>query len=163
GLLFIGWLLPFAGQVEAMYGLGGWFDEEAYLLASRLPEGPPAPLGWSVLYAAGSNGTLLQLFYWGALVVFVLFPLGVATRITRVLTWVMVVSFLASPATRFEAEYLLGVLAFYLMVGYVLLGQWSGNLTPLGRFVGTRDTLLFGSGVAPGKEFPSYAANLALR
>ena len=57
GLLFIGWLLPFAGEVEALFGLAGWFDQTAYLEASRLAEPPPVPLSWSLLYVAGTNPT----------------------------------------------------------------------------------------------------------
>ena len=38
GVLFIAWLLPFAGQLDAMFGLDGWFDQQAYRDAARLPE-----------------------------------------------------------------------------------------------------------------------------
>src|SRR5262249_10223325 len=101
GLLLIGWLLPFAGQVDAMFGLQGWFARGAYLRASPLPQGSPVPLDWSILYMAGNSSAMLHALYWGALVVFALFTLGLATRITSVLTWVLVVSFLANPAARF--------------------------------------------------------------
>jgi hypothetical protein len=163
GLLFVAWLLPFAGQQEALFSLDGWFDREAYLEASRLNEPPPVPLGWSLLYATGGNAALVHVFYWGALVVFLLFTLGVATRLTSILTWVLIVSFLANPATRFEADYLLALLAFYLMIGYVLLGQWSTQPTPLARALGGRDTWLFGAGNQADADRPSYAANLAVR
>ena len=35
GLLFIVWLLPFAGQVDAFFGAQGWVDREAYRQMSR--------------------------------------------------------------------------------------------------------------------------------
>src|SRR5262249_50679035 len=119
GLLFLCWLLPFAGQYEALFGLDGWFDREAFLEASRLPGGSPVPLGWSFLYLCGSDPTLLALAYWGSIAVLALFTLGIATRVTAVLTWVIVVSFLANPAIHFDADFLLGILAFYLMIGHV--------------------------------------------
>ena len=30
GLVLLGWLLPFAGHQEALFGLDGWFDLQAY-------------------------------------------------------------------------------------------------------------------------------------
>jgi len=162
-LLFLAWLLPFAGQVEALFGMQGWFDSEAYREASRWAEAP-VPM-WSLLWPAGigMNGTVLHLVYWGTLAVFLLFTLGVATRVTAVLTWVLVVSFAANPATHFDADDLLGILAFYLMIGYLLLGQWSVHQSVWGRVFGTRATWLFGSGVPAATEPPSHAANLAIR
>src|SRR5262249_20889458 len=50
GLLFLFWLLPFAGDHQALFGLGGWFDATAYREASRLGDLPPHMFGWSVLY-----------------------------------------------------------------------------------------------------------------
>src|SRR5262249_43634809 len=123
GLLFLLWLLPFAGQHEAYFGLGGWFDREAYLEVSRLPEkqrtlAPTA--SWSILYAAGDNATLLTLMYWLSVAVLVLFTLGVAPPVTAALSWVIVASYTANPAISYDADVFLIVLAFYLMVGYVL-------------------------------------------
>jgi hypothetical protein len=158
GLLFLSWLLPFAGHVEALFSLQGWFDAEAYRQASVLTEEMPMPIGWSLLYLAG-DATVLQVLYWGAIAVFLLFTLGVATRVTAVLSWVLILSFLANPATRSEADYLLGILAFYLMIGYVLLGQWSGQLSLVERILGSWDSFLLGARTAP----QSYAANLAIR
>src|SRR5439155_23937760 len=64
GLLFLSWLLVFAGQHEALFGLNGWFDLEAYRETARLREGTPAPITWSVLYLCGTNATLLATVYW---------------------------------------------------------------------------------------------------
>src|SRR5690349_19222278 len=50
GMLFLAWLLPLAGQLEPLFGAEGWFDREAYLEARHLPNGPPVPLGWSLLH-----------------------------------------------------------------------------------------------------------------
>jgi hypothetical protein len=160
GLLFLVWLLPFAGDAPALFSQQGWFDKEAFLETSRLPtEASAVLLNWSLLFAVGTSATALQIFYWSAVAVFLLFAVGVATRITGVLTWVFVVSFMANPAIRFDADYLLGILAFYLMVGYLLLGQWSVPQTLWGRIFGRRTTLLLGSTEEP----PSHAANFAIR
>lgn len=160
GLLFLWWLLPFAGQLDAFFGLNGWFDLQAYREASRLPGGPPQPLGWSVLYLCGTNATLLTVAYWLSVAVLALFTLGVATRVTAVLTWIIVLSFIINPAADYDADYLLVVLAFYLMLGYVLLGQGTRGTTWLTRLLGSRSTWLFGS---RGERQASPAANLAVR
>jgi hypothetical protein len=152
GLLFLGWLLGFAGYQQDLFGVDGWFDAQAYREAGRLSVNTPAPVSWSLLYLCGHNAALLHAIYWGGVGVLVLFTLGVATRITSVLTWVVVASFLANPATSFDADYLLNVIAFYLMIGYLLLGQWSGHLSPRQRLFGAwRSTR------------PSRAAGLTLR
>jgi hypothetical protein len=165
GILLIAWLLPFAGDIEAMFGLEGWVDRQAYVQISGLGDDAPVPLGWSILYwdAIGDNPAVLRATYWTAIAVFALLALGVATRLTSVLTWVLVVSFLANPATRFEADYLLGILAFYIMIGYLLLGQWSGNLSVAGRLLGGSEPWLWNVFRPKAPEPTSYAANLAIR
>jgi hypothetical protein len=201
--LFLGWLLVFAGHHQALFGLNGWFDQEAYLEASRLRaqlelgaqqqlraqrqsssmraelpasmsdemEAPvsaelPVPIDWSLLYLCGSDPTLLNFAYWGSLAVLVFFTLGLWTRVTAVLTWLIVVSFHANPATRFEADYLLVIVAFYLMIGYLFLGLWNGQLSLAERLLGPADTFLLGrwlGGPKTEQAKASHAANLAVR
>lgn len=154
GVLILTWLLAFAGQHQALFGLGGWFDAQAYREASRLPDGPPMPLGWSVLYLCGSNANLLNATYWISLGVVSLFTLGLWPRLTAVLTWVVVVSYSANPTlSHYGADDLLVVLAFYLMVGHLLQGQWSGRPSLVGRLLGGRRN----------GSTPSHGANLAVR
>jgi hypothetical protein len=164
GLLFLGWLLPFAGHEVGFFGTEGWFDLEAYRDAGRLTglDTPPVPLGWSALYLVGGNTALLHLAYWVSLGVLVLFTLGLWTRVTSVLTWVIVVSFAANPALSYDADSLLGILAFYLMIGYLLLGQWSAAGSVWERLLGPAGTWLFARRPEGGLR-PSHAANLALR
>lgn len=162
GLLFIVWLLPFAGHLEGLFGLEGWFDQQAYREAAQLPDGPPKPISWSILYLCGSSGTLLTIAYGLSLGVLVLFTLGLWTRVTAVLTWLIVASFTATPAIDYEGDVWLLLLAFYLMVGYVLLGQriWGQSLAA--RLLGSRETWLLRR---PGATAPeaSVGANVALR
>ncbi len=167
GVLFCAWLLSFMGHERAFFSLDGWFDKEAYQEAQRQTV-PMAPLGWSILYLADANtahSTFLGL-YWSSIAVLVLFTLGVATRITSVLTWVVVVSFLGNPAISYEADYLLAILAFYLMFAYLLVGHWNGGLTIWEQVLGSPRDLLFGSALfgASARERPlSYAANGVMR
>ena len=125
GILFCAWLLSFVGHQRAFFSLEGWFDTEAYFQVVQKQREqiniPLPPLGWSILYLANSHGAFLAL-YWGSIAVLALFTLGVATRLTSILTWVVVVSFYANPATSYEGDYLLGILAFYLMLAYSLQG-----------------------------------------
>ncbi len=165
-ILFLGWLLPFAGQLDAMFGPQGWFDQQAYREAAGLPEGARPQIGWSVLYLCGSNSILLKAAYGVSLAVLVLFAAGVATRLTAVLTWVIVVSFTANPATSYDAEALLVILAFYLMIGYVFLGQGNRGQSLSSRLLGGRQIWLFFSGPSGGgaeARADSVAANVAVR
>jgi hypothetical protein len=160
GLVFLAWLLGFAGHQHALFGLGGWFDSQAYREAARLPGGTPAPVGWSILYLCGTSKAMLTAVYWGSLAVLMLFTLGVWTRLTAVLTYVVVASFSANPALAYDGDYLLILVAFYLMVGYVLLGQWGRPLSLAARLLGPADTILFRH--RQGRP-ASHAATLAVR
>jgi hypothetical protein len=160
GVLFLYWLLPFAGSQAALFGLGGWFDATAYREASRLPELPPHLFGWSVVYLCGANPIALAAVYWLSIAAIVLFTLGVATRLTGVLTWVAAVSYTANPALAYDADPLLVMLAFYLMFGYLLLGLRSPRQSWVGRVVGSMPAWL-SRRAAPPEE--SVAANLAMR
>jgi hypothetical protein len=163
-LLFIAWLLSFLGHQAEFFSLNGWFDVEAYREVQRTQNLAPAPIGWSLLYLAGENAQTFQMMYWGSLAVLTLFTLGIATRITGILTWVIVVSFLANPATSYEGDYLLGILAFYMMIGHLLVGQWNGNLTIAERILGSRYDFVFASWLFPHTDRPvSYGANLLMR
>jgi hypothetical protein len=163
GLLFLFWLLPLAGNLGPLFGSEGWLDRHAYSelggLLSQLTG--HRPINWSLLYLFGGDPIALAIFYGASLVVLVLFTLGVCPRLTAVLTWIIVGSFVANPATHEEADQLLPILALYLMVGYVLLGQrapgrslgWRllGSLWPFGR----REEAFW--------RQPSVAANVAVR
>jgi hypothetical protein len=162
--VFLIWLVPVTAERHALFGLDGYFDVTAHKEASKLPELAKPPINWSLLYAFGSSAALFDVFWWGSIAVLVLFALGVATRITAVLTWLIVVSFLASPASHPDTDYVLVLPAFYLMLAYLALGQWSWSLSPVERLIGPRGTSVFA--LLRGHEYdrpPSHAANLTLR
>jgi hypothetical protein len=165
GLLFLCWLLPLAGQLDAFFGLQGWFDRQAYSDVTRLPLGPQQPIGWSALYLCGNNALLLHAAYWLAVGVIVLFTLGLWPRLTGVLTWLAVLSFAASPAIAFDADTLLVILAFYLMLGYLFLDVRQRGLSWAGRLLGPGDTFVLRRWLRrePAEREPSIAANVVLR
>jgi hypothetical protein len=161
GLLFLFWLSSLAGSQTEFFSLNGWFDRQALREAKKQQDQPlPEGTDWTLFVMLGNNRTLINAFYYSSLGVLALFTLGVATRLTAPLTWVVVCSFLANPATLYEGDFLLVILAFYLMVGYALLGFWNGRRTWAGLLFGSCDALLWKTGRATA---PSYSANLALR
>lgn len=183
GLLFLLWLLPLAGHLDSFYGLNGWFDLRAFTEAKKMeddvkrfqqdprtfqesgemPEGPIVPIGynWSVLYLFSANSQALAAFYWFSIAVLVLFTLGVLPRLTAVLSWVIVASFTTSPAIDYDADALLRILAFYLMIGYVLLGQYSGQPSLWNRLLGP--VWLWRQRSFPMGPAPSLGASVAMR
>ena len=92
------------------------------------PELPPHLFGWSLAYLCGTKRRRTDGRSTGCRSrSILLFTLGVVPRITGVLTWVAVVSYTANPALAYDADPLLAMLAFYLMVGYLLPGQYGGQ------------------------------------
>ncbi len=167
GILLVAWLIGFAGHEHAFFGLDGWLDEQAYREISRQPElRASEPIGWSPLYLVGGNPTILRIFYWVSINILLLFALGVATRVTGVLTWLIVVSFVANPAVSFDVDYLLVIVAFYLAIGHLFQGMWNGERTVAEWILGPRSNWLLGglfSRKQPGEVRPSVAANMTLR
>jgi hypothetical protein len=158
GLLILYCLLPLAGQVDALFGLQGYVDREAITRANRLLNGPPQLFGWSVSYLF-TTARSLQVAYWFGMGAVALFTLGIAARLTSILTWITVASFTANPAVESDADCLLLILALYLMVGHVLQGlrgprtwaNWLLGPRPLGFFSRSKPAA------------PSLGANVALR
>ncbi len=167
GLLFLFWLLPFAGQVDALFGLNGWFDARAYHEWSRLPGVPTRLFGWSILYLCGTSAAAATTVYWLSLAVLVLFTLGLWTRVTGLLTYVIVASFTANPAISYDADALLVMLAFYLMLGCLFLGLRRPGQSWATLILGPRETWLFrrrtGRQRSMGAGAEHVRANLAVR
>lgn len=170
GVVLLFWLVTLAGHQGSFFSLQGFADEQLFREASKLgrdnPESLPIPIGWSIFFVAQSPA-LVNALYWGSLVVLALFTFGIATRLTSILSWLVVVSFTANPAIHYDADALLVLLAYYLMIGYVLYGLFSQRLTPIGYALGSSDTLLFNpldkAGKKEAAEPTSYAAHLVMR
>ncbi len=166
GLIFLGWLLAFVGQRQALLSVNGLVGFDAHSVL-RGPEYEGAgPIGWSILYLANGNPAAFEAIYWGSIAVLLLFTLGVATRVTGVATWVIVVSFLYNPAASYEGDYMLAILAFYLMLGHLFAGFWNGDLSLAEKFLGSKRDFVFAN-VAFGPEAdlpaPSMSANWMMR
>jgi hypothetical protein len=174
GLLLLAWLLPFSGQLDSFFGTEGWFDRTAFQDVRALQERMTAqqgeevhfykPMSWSLVYIPGLGVQGLVTLYWTSIAVLVLYTLGIFTRITAVLAWVIAVSFTANPAIEYDADAFLLFFTFYLMLGYVFFGQRQTTLSWAGRLLGTRDSWLLGNFAPRGEErHRSVAANLAVR
>lgn len=169
-LLFLVWLLSALGHVEALFGLNGWFDSQAYretaqwlranAAGDQVLHRPQGPIGWSLLYLCGDNTAALHLTCGVSIGVVVLFLAGVATRLTAVANWTVVASFTANPSICDPSDWLLTAPAFYLMLGYLGLGQWGRPQSVLSRLAGPVRPFAWGVGEP---EPASHAANFALR
>ncbi len=131
-------LLPFINHAEAFFSLRGWFDTQAYLAAANLPEGTPHRITWSLFYALGDNSAGTPYLYWLFMGGTILFTLGIMTRWTGILTWLGVASCTANPAAITEADTLLLMTTFYLMLGYLGLHQWQPHLSWNERWLGAK-------------------------
>jgi hypothetical protein len=161
GLLLLAWLLPLAGEAPAFFGLDGIFDRQAYAEAARLEGGPPKPITWSLLYLAGDSPAALQVGFWAAIGVLVLYTLGVAPRLTPVLTWLIVASFTANPAFDDEVDALLLLLSLYVAVGYLLVGWRAATWRE--RLLGPHDAFVLHGLLGRPPAAPSVGVTVACR
>lgn len=161
GLVLLTWLLSFVGRHVEVFGLQGWLDRTGYVEASRLPEGSISPIGWSPIFLAGSAAAT-HLLYAAGIVVAALLALGLWTRITSVLAWLMVVTFTASPILWYGGDAVLLVLTFYVMVG-CLLDRIEEIRTSPRNLLGPADGLLWRMAGGSEPAAASTGANLAVR
>ncbi len=143
GILLLCWLVPFAGYVDDFFGMNGWFDQAAFAEANQPGGELIDSQSWSLLYLVAQNGPALHAFYWSSLAVIVLFTLGFFTRITGVLTWLIVVSFTANPLIEVDTDVFIRMIAFYLMFAYLMLDLlrsdlplWQRLVSPWNHWVG---------------------------
>jgi hypothetical protein len=165
GFLLVVWLLlTYAGNMESLIGPQGWLDTRAFGEAARLSNGAFSP-GWSVVYLGGSNPAALTTIFWASVSILALFALGFLSRLTAILAWVVVASFAANPGFEYEGDALLLILSFYLLIGYVLLGQRTPGQSWLSRLLGPLRSWPISSVEQDemGQPRRSVGANLALR
>lgn len=106
--------------------------------------------GWSVWYHV-TDPLWMCVVHGGVLVVLLLFTVGLWTRVTSVLAWVAVLSYVQrSPVTLFGQDAMMMILLLYLAIGP------SGAALSLDRLLARRRG-------APARPEPSVSANLALR
>lgn len=166
GTVILCWLLSFLGHHRALFSVNGLVDFDTH---SQL-QGPEyegtGPIGWSILYVTNGNPAAFEMIYWLSIAIVLLFTLGVATRLTAAATWVITVSFLYNPATSYEGDYMIAIVAFYMMLGHLFAGFWNGDLSLAEKILGSKRDFLFAN-VAFGPETdlpaPSTSANWMLR
>ncbi len=164
GLWILISFIPYAGYTESFFSLRGWFDAQAYLDAARFTEGTPHPITWSLFYLLGNHPEWTPYLYWFFMGATCLFTLGFWTRLTSVITWLGVVSMTASPAAVVEADSLLLMMTFYLMLGYLGLQQSQDRISWFNRIFGSTPRWWSNLLQRPlGPEPESHAAQLALR
>ena len=147
GLLAFWSLFVLGLDLHAYLGSQGWADAESTRQA--LP-----PFAWSFWFFVPDS--VLRLVWVACLVVFGLFAVGLFSRTTAVLAWVIVVSTVRrAPFALFGFDQILSLLTLYLAV----CGA-SGHALSLDRFLrrsrGATATI-------PGAPQPTIAANISLR
>lgn len=160
GVLTIVWLLSFAGYVQDFFSFDGWFDRTAFSEAQDMVDRQ----NWSPLYFVAGQPALLNAVYWASIAIVVCFTLGFFTRITSVLTWLIVVSFSANPLIEIDTDILLRIIAFYLMIGYLFLDLQRSDL-PLWQRITTATphwwgTVLKHGGISERSTAPTVAIRL---
>jgi predicted DCC family thiol-disulfide oxidoreductase YuxK len=167
GLLAFWSLLVFGLDLRDYFGSDGWADPHLVRSIQR-------PLAWSFWFMVGDDW--LWPIWCLCLAVLALYTLGVASRLTAVMSWVIVVSTARRvPIALFGFDQLLSALTFYLAV----CGA-SGQAVSLDRFwrrwrqarsaTRARPAPVHASGVGrrvfpddPAEPMPTISANLALR
>jgi hypothetical protein len=130
-----------------------------------------------------TDPTWMAVFHGGVIAVTFLFVIGFCTRVTSVLTWAGMLSYIQrAPTTLFGMDTMMNILLIYLMIGPSgaalsvdrLLARWwaGGRVRVIGRWRAFWARLLGRPGpvaaVAPGspppdRPVPSVSANVAIR
>jgi hypothetical protein len=177
GVLVLYVHLVYTAHLQGFFGANGWIDlRSANNIRHRTTYFAP-PSGWQnndrADQADGPAGTMvgrgqtvwsiwfhvtdprtMTLVHGGILVVMVMFTLGLWTRVTAVLTWLAVLSYLhRAPLALFGLDTVMNVVLIYLMIGP------SGAALSLDRLL----VRYFRRGQSAGAPEPSEPANLAIR
>jgi len=146
GLMLLYTHLVWTLDLEAFFGPAAWVSREAW------PSSGHGPFAWSYLLLVESPA-LLWTLHIAALVVLAMFALGLASRVTSVLAFVITVSYANRvPAALFGLDVINAMLALYLMIGP------SGACYSLDRLIARWRA----GGRLPPPE-PSISANVAIR
>lgn len=145
GLMLIYTHLVWGLQLEAFFGPDAWLTPELVETMQR------DQVAWSYWWYVPAD--LLWPAHYAALAVLVLFTLGAATRVTSILSFVIVVSYVhRTPCALFGLDQVNGFLTLYCCVGP------SGAAFSVDRLI----RRAFSSVRAPAPQ-PSVSANVALR
>jgi hypothetical protein len=111
---------------------------------------------WSIYYDL-TDPFWIWVVHFGVLGVLVLFTLGLWTRITSVLTWIAMISYIhRAPTTLFGMDTMMSIVTLYLMIGP------SGAAYSLDRLLARRHARRLGQPF-PELPEPMVSANFAIR
>lgn len=162
GALLFWSLLVYGLDLQAFFGSAGWADPESVRFVNRMQ----APAAWSFWFHVPDS--LLRPAWVACLVIVAMFTMGLWSRVTAVLAWVIVVSISRRvPVSLFGFDQILSAWTLYLAFTFA-----SGQAVSLDRFLAryrlARAAVARrrqdGRWVVPsGQPEPSVSANLALR
>ena len=162
GLLLLWSLGVYGLDLHAFLGSEGWADPAVV----RLFQGERSPWAWSFWFLVPD--AVLRPAWVACMVVLALFTLGLWSRVTAVLAWVIVVSTVRrSPVSVFGFDQIVSTWAFYLAVTGA-----SGQAVSLDRFLARRRQAREAVArrrqdgrwvVPPGVPAATVSANLGLR
>jgi hypothetical protein len=142
-------------NLNAFLGPTSWLNAKTAALLNQDAEGHN--YAWSYLYYVDSPA-LLWMLHIAALVIFAMLTVGLFTRVTCVLAWIITIAYCNRlTGTLFGLDQMNAFIATYLMVGD------SGGVWSLDRWMATRRG---GSGILPllaPKAGPSILTNVATR
>jgi hypothetical protein len=151
GLMLIYTHVVWGLQLEAFFGPDGWLSREVVETVQR------DQIAWSYWWHVPSS--LIWPVHIAGLCILILFTLGVATRITSILAFVIVVSYVNRvPCALFGLDQINGFLALYCAIGP------SGAALSIDSLLRSR-RLQAGGGRAPLEAGPTplVGANVAIR
>jgi hypothetical protein len=135
------WFLGLAGGAGDVAGVGGWFDSRAFVEAAPV-EGRP-PIGWSPIHLIPASSWPAALLLVG-LVASGSLAIGVACRLSGLLTWLAVTGFVANPILFSGFDSFVTMLSLYLMLGTLLDGALSIRWNNLSSVLGSPDGMVSG-------------------
>ena len=149
GLMLVYTYVVWGSDLDSFFGEHAWLDGE--LVRQTQSESYQYSFWWFV------PNHLIHVVHWSCVAVFVLFTLGLWTRLTAVLSFVILVSYAYRvPVALFGLDQINAMLTMYLMVGpcgeRLSLDQWWKNRQAAKS-----------SGELPSQVRPSVAANISIR
>jgi predicted DCC family thiol-disulfide oxidoreductase YuxK len=162
GLLAFWSLLVFGLDLVDYFGADGWADPTIV----RLFQGERQPLAWSFWFSV--SDAWLRPVWLGCLAILAIYTVGLFSRVTAVLAWVIVISTVRRvPIALFGFDQIISMLTLY-----VAATGASGQAVSLDRFIRRFREVKEAAGrtggrrvgpAEPGAPAPTVSANLALR
>jgi predicted DCC family thiol-disulfide oxidoreductase YuxK len=164
GLLAFWSLIVFGLDLHDYFGRTGWAEPGAIQEINR-------PLAWSFWFLVPDGW--LRAVWFLCLITLALFTLGLFSRVTAVLSWVIIVSTVRRvPIALYGFDQIVSALAFYLAVTCAsgqavsldrFWRRWRGARRGLARRPDPAGADRIGNPIESGAPRPSISANLALR